>query len=119
MKGCNASFYINALADAAYAPGTRVKWSGTAGKVTAAGDEACIGTLVDRTYADKDKCVVLDIRAPGTAMFIAGGAIAAGAAFTSAASGKVVTGTGGTEDYGVAITAATADGGQFEGTPAK
>lgn len=119
MIGCNVSPFINALADAAYQPGLRVKWSATAGKVTVAGDEACIGTLVNRTYADGDRCVVLDIRAPGTAMFVAGGAIAAGAAFTSAASGKVVTGTAGAEDYGVAITAASGNGGQFEGTPAK
>lgn len=112
----NVTPYLSLVADAAYAPGIRVKWSATAGKVTVAGDEACIGTLLNRTYADGDECVVIDIRAPGTRAFIAGGAIAAGAAFTSVAGGKVVTGAGGVQDYGVAITAATADGGNFEGT---
>lgn len=114
----NLSPEMSVVADAAYAAGTRVKWSGTAGKVTVAGDEACIGTLKNRTYKDGDPCVVLDIRGPGSRIFIAGGAIAAGAAFTSAAAGRVVTGTAGVQDYGVALTAATAAGGLFEGTPA-
>lgn len=113
----NVTPFLSAVAGAALAPYTRVKWHTTAGQVVAAGDEACIGTTDNRSYAAGDPLVVTDIRAPGTRIFTAGGAIAAGAAFTSAASGKVVTGTGGNEDYGVAITAASADGGYFEGTP--
>ncbi|QDT75755.1 hypothetical protein [Lacipirellula limnantheis] len=108
---------INAVADAAYPPHTRVKWSATAGKVTVAGNEACIGTLKNRTYRDGSECVVLDIRGPGSRIFIANGAIAAGDDFTSAASGRVVTGTAGNEDYGKALSAASAAGGLFEGTP--
>lgn len=107
---------LSLKADAAYAPGTRVKWSATPGKVTVAGDEACIGTLKNRTYKNDDDCVVIDKRAPGTRIFIAGGVIAKGASFTSAADGKVVTGTGGVEDYGRALTATTGDGGLLEGT---
>jgi len=117
MMGHNPSFFINGIANAAIAPGLRVKWS--SGKIAIAGDEACIGVAHTRSYADGDPIVVHDIRSPGTHMFVAGGAIAAGAAFTSAAAGKVVTGTGGNEDYGPAITAATADGGQFEGVSGK
>lgn len=113
----NLTPLLSVVADAAYAPNTRVKWSGTAGKVTAAADEACIGTLQNRTYKDGDPATVIDIRGPGTRIFIAGGAIAAGARFTSAAAGRVVTGTAGVEDYGVAITAASGAGGEFEGTP--
>jgi len=113
----NVTPYLSVLADAAIAPGLRVKWSATAGKVSIAGDEACIGTALTRSYADLDPIVIVDIRAAGTRDFVAGGAIAAGAAFTSAAGGKVVTGAAGVQDYGVAITATTADGGHFEGTP--
>lgn len=119
MIGYNTSPDLNVLVDAAYQPYLRVKWSATAGKVTVAGDEACIGILMTRTYADGDRAVVRDIRCPGTLPFVAGGAIAAGAGFTSAAGGKVVTGAAGVEDYGVAITAASGNGGQFEGTSAK
>lgn len=119
MLECNVGFEISALASAAIAPGLRVKWSGTAGKIIVAGDEVCIGVTKTRAFADGDPIVIYDIKSPGTLPFTAGGAIAAGAAFTSAASGKVVTGTAGNEDYGVAITAATADGGQFAGTSAK
>ena len=115
----HVGFTFPAVAAAAYQPGIRVKWDSTAGQVIVAGDEACIGVLANRTYAAGDKCEVIDIKSPGFLPFVAGGAIAAGAAFTSAASGKVVTGTAGAEDYGVAITASTADGGQIMGTSAK
>ncbi len=117
MVECNPGFELNCIAGAAIAPGLRVKWS--SGKVVLAGDEACIGVAKTRAYADGDPIVIYDIKCPGTLPFVASAAIAAGAAFTSAASGKVATGTGGNEDYGVAITAATADGGQFAGTSAK
>jgi len=112
-------FSFPAVAAAAYAPGLRMKWDSTAGQVIVAGDEACIGVIANRTYAAGDKCEILDIKSPGFMPFVAGGAIAAGAAFTSAAAGLVVTGTGGAEDYGVAITASTASGGQIMGTSAK
>ena len=119
LVGFNATNRMSVTAAAAIAPGLRVKWSSTAGQVEVAGDEACIGVTLNRSYKAGDPITVLDIKTPGTMPFTAGGAIAAGAAFTSAAGGKVVTGTGGADDYGVAITAATADGGQFEGTSAK
>ena len=111
----NVSPYISLDAGEAIAPYLRVKHGSTPGQVEIAGDEACIGTAKTRAYAAGDPIVVTDKRAPGTRIFIAGGAIAAGAAFTSAANGKVVTGTGGAEDYGIAITAAAGDGEQFEG----
>lgn len=119
LIGHNPTNLLSVVADAAIAPGLRVKWSGTAGKVSIAGDEACIGVAVNRSYADGDPITILDIKSPGTMPFTAGGAIAAGAAFTSAAGGKVVTGTAGAEDYGVAITASTGDGQQIEGTSGK
>lgn len=119
MIGFNATNTLSVLADAAIAPGLRVKWSATAGKVSIAGDEACIGVAKTRTFADGDRITILDIKSCGTLPFVAGGAIAAGAAFTSAAAGKVVTGTGGAEDYGVAFTASTADGQHIEGSSAK
>ncbi|MGD9632548.1 MAG: hypothetical protein AB7G28_22755 [Pirellulales bacterium] len=119
MVESHIGFTFPAVASAAIAPGLRLKWHATPGKVAIAGDEACIGIAWTRAFADGDPIEVLDIRAPGFHPFVAGGAIAAGAAFTSAAGGKVVTGAAGVEDYGVAITAATADGGQFMGTSAK
>lgn len=100
-------------AAAAIAPFLRVKFTAP-GVVGVAGDEACIGTLRTRSYAAGDRVTVVDKRAPGTRTMIAGGAIAKGAAVTSAAGGKVVTGTAGVEDYGVALTAAAGDGEQLE-----
>jgi len=111
----NISPFLSFEAGGAIAPYLRVKHHSTAGQVVIAGDEACIGTAKTRAYAAGDPITVTDKRAPGTRIFIAGGAIAAGASFTSAANGKVVTGTGGVEDYGKAITAAAGDGEQFEG----
>lgn len=110
---------MSLVASGAMAPGLRVKHHSTAGEVAIAGDEACIGVLLNRAYAAGDPVVVLDIKLPGTLPFVAGGSIAKGAAFTSAAGGKVVTGTGGAEDYGVAFGAAQGDGSQFEGSSAK
>lgn len=101
-------------ADAAIAPHLRVKIGSDSEHVAIAGDEACIGTAYNRAYAAEDGITVRDKRSPGTHVFVAGGAIAAGAQVTSAAGGKVVTGTAGTEDYGVALTAATGDGGLIE-----
>jgi hypothetical protein len=116
MPQQNEGHLISLVADAAIAKYLRLKHSGTAGKVSIAGDEACIGTAAVRSYADGDPMVVDDIRRPGTRIFVAGGAIAIGDSVTSAAGGKVVTGTGGVEDYGKAITASTADGGLIECT---
>jgi hypothetical protein len=115
----NISPYMNVVAGEAIAPGLRVKWHSTAGQVVIAGDEAAIGVAYTRAYAAGDPLVIIDIRSPGYLPFVASAAIAAGAAFTSAAAGKVATGTGGAEDYGVAKTAATADGGQIMGTSNK
>ena len=112
----NVTPYISLDAGAAIAPHLRVKHHSTVGQVVVAGDEACIGTAKIRSYAAGDPMTVTDISAPGTRIFIAGGAIAAGDSFTSAAAGKVVTGALGAEDYGVAITAAAGDGELFEGT---
>ena len=104
------------IAATAIAPNLRVKHGSTAGEVEIAGDEACIGVSYDRAYKAGDRITVLDIKLPGTLPFTASGAIAKGAAFTSAAGGKVASGTGGTQDYGVAMTAAAGDGELIEGT---
>lgn len=119
MLECNVGFRLNLIAGEAIAPGLRVKWgsSGTAGQVVIAGDEACIGVAQSRAYAQGDKIVIIDIRSPGALPFVASAAIAAFAAFTSAAGGKVASGTAGVEDYGVALTAALGDGSQIMGTP--
>lgn len=109
-------YFSDFTVDGAYDSGTRMKMSGTFGILTAAGDEACLGTLLQRTLASGDRCTLVDIRAPGSRGWVAGGAIAVSDRFTSAAAGKVVTGTGGAEDYGYALTASTASGGTFEGT---
>ncbi|MEN1680778.1 MAG: capsid cement protein [Planctomycetota bacterium] len=98
------------------APGLRVKWHTTAGQVVLAGNEACIGVTAGRATAAGQPIEILDIKSCGTLPFTAAGAIAAGAGFTSAANGKVASGAAGNEDYGVALTAATGDGAQFEGT---
>lgn len=119
LIGHNPTNKMSLVASEAIAPGLRVKHHSTAGQVAIAGDEACIGIALNRAYAAGDPITVLDIKSCGTLPFTASGAIAAGAAFTSAAAGKVATGTAGNEDYGVAITAAQGDGSQFEGTSAK
>jgi hypothetical protein len=119
MHNHNSTPEMSVVAGSALAPNLRVKWHSTAGQVVVAGDEACIGVTINRAFAAGDPITIKDIRSPGSLPFTAGGAIAKGAAFTSAAAGKVVTGTGGNEDYGVALTAAGGDGEFFEGTPAK
>lgn len=94
-------------ADAAYPANTRVKMSGTFGVLTAAGDEDDIGTLVRRTKANGDEATL--IAKYGYDIYVAGGAIAAGASITTAAAGKVVTGTGGAVDPGIALTPSAGD----------
>ncbi len=116
LTGHNTSNVLNVIAGEAIDPGLRVKWGSTAGQVELAGDEACIGVSSSRAYAAGERMTVIDIKATGTLPFTAGGAIAAGAGFTSAAGGKVVTGSGGVQDYGVAMDAASGDGSQFAGT---
>lgn len=96
-------------ADGAYPAHTRMKMSGTFGVLTAAGDEAHLGTLARRTKASGDPATLISKHASGAQVFLAGGAIAAGAQTTSAAAGKVVTGVGGAVDYGIALTAASGD----------
>jgi hypothetical protein len=114
MAGMNLSPRISLVAGGAIAPNARVKWSGT--KVVVAGDEACIGVAMNRAYADGDEVVIIDQRAPGTRTGIAVGAIAVGAAVTSAANGQVASGTAGVQDYGKALTAATGAGEYIEYT---
>lgn len=97
-------------ADAAYPAGTRMKMSGTFGILTAAGDEAHLGTLARRTKASGDPATLISKTASGAVAFVAGGAIAEGAEVTSAVDGKVVTGTGGAVDYGYALNATATDG---------
>ena len=56
---------------------------------------------------EKDASVhVIVITGAGERAFVAGGNIALGAEVTSAAAGKVVTGTAGAMDYGLALNAA-------------
>lgn len=98
------------IANGAIAKGRRVKLHTTPGQVALAGDEAYIGIAMSRTTAAGQPIAVLDARAPGLQEFVAGGAIAAGDSVTSAANGKIVTGTAGVVDMGKAVTAAAADG---------
>jgi hypothetical protein len=98
------------IANAAIAKGRRVKLHTTPGQVALAGDEAYIGIAMSRTTAAGQPIAVLDARTPGLQEFVAGGAIAAGDSVTSAANGKIVTGTAGVVDMGKAVTAAAADG---------
>lgn len=94
----------------AIAPYLRVKHHSTIGEVAIAGDEACIGVSLLRSYADQDPMTVYDIRAAGTIDFVANGAITAGDSVSSAAAGKVQTGTGGVQYLGKALSTTTADG---------
>ena len=98
-------------ADGAYPANTRMKMSGTFGILTAAGDEDDIGTLARRTKASGDEATL--IAKYGYDINVAGGVIAAGASATTAAAGKLVTGTGGAVDPGIALTAASGDGDNF------
>jgi hypothetical protein len=95
----------------------RVKHHSVAGEVAIAGDEACIGISFLRAYADQDPMTVYDIRSPGTITFTANGAITAGDSVSSAAAGKVQTGTGGAQYIGKAITTTTADGERIDVMP--
>ena len=96
-------------ADGAYPANTRMKMSGTFGVLTAAGDEAHIGTLARRTKASGDPATLIAKNLSGAPVFVAGGVIAEGDQVTSAAAGKVVTGTDGTVDYGIALDASAGD----------
>tara|TARA_B100000945_G_scaffold312820_1_gene307893 strand:+ start:167 stop:523 length:357 start_codon:yes stop_codon:yes gene_type:complete len=115
MSGQNVSATLSFDAETAIAKHLRVKHGTAVGDVAIAGDEASIGNAANAAISAGDAITVIDKRAPGTRTFVAGGAIAAGDSFTSAAGGKVVTGTGGAEDFGIALTATTADGEYFEG----
>jgi len=116
MAGMNPSALLSRTAEVAIAKHLRVKYGTDPLEVTIAGDELSIGNAATAALAADDPITVIDKRAPGTRTFVAGGAIAAGDAFTSAAAGLVVTGSGGTEDFGIALTATTATGQYFEGT---
>ena len=105
------------VAHEAIAPGLRVKHHSTAGEVAIAGDEQCIGTAYNRAYADQDPITVYDINNPGTQRFVANGAITAGASVSSAAGGKVQTGTSGVQFLGKARTSTTADGEEIQVDP--
>jgi len=112
----NVTPYISLVAGAAIAPYLRLKHGATDGEVDIAGDENMIGTAKIRAYKSGDPMTVTDIRAPGTRIFIADGAIALGDAISSAVNGQVTSGQLGVEDYGVALTAATAAGERIEAT---
>lgn len=88
----------------------RVKLS--SGKLAAAGvADKDLGTLLEASFADGDVRAVLLRTAEGTAKCIAAGAIAAGAAVSTAASGKVNdTAATGSFIFGDALEAAAADG---------
>jgi hypothetical protein len=100
-------------ADAAYEAGTRVKMSGTHGQLTVAGDEACLGTLAYRTKGPGSEATLIAKPGTGATYVIGGGVIAAGASVTSAAGGKLVTGTAGAIDPGIALTACSGNGAEF------
>lgn len=100
-------------ADAAYPANTRVKMAGTFGQLTVAGDEACLGTLARRTKGAGDRATLIAKPGTGATWAVGGGVIAAGAAVTSAAGGKLVTGTAGAIDPGIALTPCAANGDEF------
>ena len=91
----------------------RVKHGAAAGGVALAGDEAHIGTLRTQAFSGK-KVGVIKKAAGAVRIYVASGAISAGDGVTSAAGGKVASGTGGVEDLGTARTAAAADGDYIE-----
>jgi hypothetical protein len=97
-------------ADAAYPAGTRMKPSGTWGILTAAGDEAHIGTLASRTKASGDPVTLISKNASGAIAYVANGAVALGAEVSSVAGGKVQTGITGAIDLGFALNATSANG---------
>ena len=104
-------------ASAAIAKFLRCKLHSVSGEIIVAGDEAFIGEIDQPALAAGDPVVVYDKRAPGSHIFVAGGAIAWGAQVTTAAAGKVVTGTGGVVDLGVCISPASGDGALVEVLP--
>lgn len=109
QTNCEAARVPHAfIADGAYPAGTRMKMD-TFGVLTAAGDEAHLGTLARRTNAAGDEATLISKNASGAIAYVAGGAIADGAQCTSAANGKVVTGTGGAVDLGYVIQGAAGD----------
>ena len=97
----------------AIAPYLRVKHHTTPGQVAIAGDENYIGEAETRAYAEDGEITVYDKRAPGTHLFVANGAIAEGDRVSTAAAGKVQTGTGGAVTIGTARSTTTVDGEQI------
>ena len=102
------------VAGAAIARYLRVKL--TSGKLAVAGlADKEIGTICDASFADLDQRSVVLRTKQGTCLMVAAGAITAGAAVHTAASGKIddaATATGFL--IGTAIEAATADGDVIE-----
>lgn len=104
---------VSGIAAAATAKGLRVKYDSN-GELAIAGDENFVGVATAPVLAADDPIAFKHKLAPGTQILVAGGAIAAGDAITTAASGKTVTGTLGAVDFGQAVTAAGGDGDLFE-----
>jgi hypothetical protein len=93
----------------AIAPYLRVKHHSTIGELAIAGDEPCIGIALIRAYADQDPMTIWDIRGAGLIPFIGNGAITAGDNVSSAAAGKVQTGSGGVQFIGKAMSTIAGD----------
>ena len=104
---------ISGTATAATTQYLRVKFV-AAGTWTLAGDEAFQGVNQFPVLAAGDPITVRDAKSPGSQIMIASGAITKGDAVTTAASGKVASGTGGAVDFGVALTTVAGDGDQVE-----
>jgi len=109
---------LGGTSDAAIAKYLRVKFDANQ-KFTVAGDEAFLGTMDDIALAADAQVNCFLENAPGSKIYIANGAIAAGASTSTTTGGKIKTGTTGTVNTGIARTAATADGDLIEVVPVK
>lgn len=101
---------------AATAKHTLMKLDGSGNLVTNGLNERPLGPLTQSVKAGRPGSVDLMQNKPGTVRIIAAGVIALNATVTAAAAGKGS--TGGTENIGIALEAATADGDVIEVIPA-
>lgn len=103
--------------DSACALYLRLKASGTADVLTIAGDEPFLGEAELIAYASGDPMTLYTRDAPGTHTYVANGAIAKWATVSTAAAGKVTSGSGGAMILGLAMTETTVDNERIEVLP--
>lgn len=95
----------------------RLKNSATAGILTIAGDEDFLGVAEIIAYASGDAMTLYQRDVPGTQCYVGNGVITAGDWVSTAAAGKVQSGTGGARVLGKALNTTTVDGEQVEVLP--